>query len=136
MKEKLILVFAILCVTLFGCSDKSKNIISDYVFKVDDNTLNETSATFILENIGDNDFTFGEDYFIEKEEDGIWIQVEPINKLIFNMPANILKKGQSQTIIINWEYSYGKLSSGKYRICKNIFNSIGEENIYAYFSIK
>ena len=136
MKKKLILVFALICITLFGCNNKSKNLISNYIFEVDDNTLNEISATFILKNIGDSDFTFGEDYFIEKEEDGIWNRIEPINKLIFNMPANILKKGQSQTIIINWEYPYGKLSNGKYRICKSIFNSTKEENIYAYFLIK
>jgi hypothetical protein len=36
------------------------------------------------------------------------------------MPAYWIKSGEAKEIEINWEYGYGELSSGKYRILKGI----------------
>lgn len=61
----------------------------------------------------------------------------------FNMIAYILKPKESRKITVDWEYYYGKLSPGKYRLIKDVFSEsdipIEESNkvyIGAEFEIK
>ncbi|MDE5888901.1 MAG: hypothetical protein K2H20_02660, partial [Bacilli bacterium] len=83
-------------------------------------TLTNTGATFVLKNKSKNSITYGEPYWIEKEENGKWYVLETINDLVFNLPAYELKTNKSKELKIDFEYGYGKLASGKYRLVKKV----------------
>ena len=57
------------------------------------------------------------------------------------MEARILPKESTGKLEVDWEWLYGKLSAGEYRIGKEFMNFRGtgdfdEQVIYAEFSIK
>ncbi|MDD4608437.1 MAG: hypothetical protein PHD10_04845 [Bacilli bacterium] len=132
MKKLLCLILiGILC--LSGCTNnsvsigkKSKYIVSDNLvsLKVKEGTLTKSIATLILENYTDDDYLFGKPYAIEKEVNGIWYELNPIKELVFNLPAYSLKAKERIELEIDWEYGYGILSPGKYRIIKGVFPNL------------
>lgn len=123
-----------LFLSLVGCTtnnsvsigEKSKYAVSNnsISFKVKEGSLTKSKATFILENLTDNDYSYGNPFSIEKEVNGIWYELKPIKELSFNLPAYNLNAKDSKEIEIDWEYAYGKLTPGKYRIIKGVFHYI------------
>ena len=131
MKKIIILVLISLFV-LTGCSsdlEKSKIKVSksDVKFYVKEGTLTRSGATLILKNNGDKILNYGEPYEIEKYEDGSWRKIEA--DLNFIMPLYGLNPGEEKEINLDWEYGYGKLNKGKYRVLKNVYFE-GEEQFY------
>ena len=136
MKKKLLclVLIGIFSFTLVGCTNESKNNSVDigekskYVLRndlvsisVNEESLTNSKATFTLINHTDENYDYGEPYLIEYEKDGIWYKIVPINDMNFNMIAYILKPKESREITVDWEYHYGKLSPGKYRLIKDVF---------------
>ena len=86
---------------------------------IKDGTLTDIGATIIIKDTSDRDNIYGESYTLEKYEDNIWIKLTSINDVVFNdMGYHVNEKGILE-MIVNWEYGYGKLSTGKYRIVKD-----------------
>ena len=60
-------------------------------------------------------------FTVERFENGKWEEVPHVSEnLAWAMPAFIIKKNDVTEFKINWEWIYGKLDSGKYRISKEI----------------
>ena len=142
MKKKLLWIF--ICFGLiFGLSGCRKDLTDNNVFLlVKDGTLTNKGTTLILKNNSNIDYSYGEPYYIEREIDGVWKKVETIHDVVFNLPAWSIESGKSVEFNIDWEYGYGQLKSGKYRIVKEIFKSSSSNinnsvsfNIYAQFEI-
>ena len=83
----------------------------------------------IVENLSDKDLEYGNPYILEKYEDGFWKETQPINELLFTMPAFGLNRNESVELKINWEYGYGKLK-GKYRIVKRFSYKENDDHIF------
>lgn len=92
-------------------------------------TLTDTGLTMIVENLSDKDLEYGNPYTLEKYENGFWKDVQPINELLFTMPAFGLNRNESVELKINWEYGYGKLK-GKYRIVKRFSYKENDDHIF------
>lgn len=107
----------ILCSVLVGCSTDN-NAVS---LRVKEGSLTKTKATLIIENNTNREYIYGEPFIIEKETNGKWTELSPINEFAFNLPAYGLQAKTSIEIEIGWEYGYGKLNPGKYRIIKDVF---------------
>ena len=154
MRKKFCLILVIIsCLFLTGCNDLSKNNFintgeqSKYIIdknlvnlSVKDGSLTNSKAILIIENLTGDDFLYGYPYLVECEKEDIWYEIVPINDLNFNLPAFSLKEKQSVETLVDWEYHYGKLPSGKYRIIKTVFSdkdtSTKEINIAVEFTIK
>jgi hypothetical protein len=132
-----LVLIGIFCFTLVGCANESKNDSvnigeeSKYVLRddlvsmsVNEESVTNYKATFILINHTDETYDYGEPYSIEYEKDGIWYEIIPINDMNFNMIAYILEPKGSKEITVDWEYHYGKLIPGKYRIIKDVFREL------------
>lgn len=85
---------------------------------IKDGTLKNTGATLILTNNSDKDFQYGNPYEIEIKKDGKWYKINV--QLNFTLPAFSLKANETKEFEIDWEYGYGKLAKGTYRIIKSI----------------
>lgn len=134
-----ILFCGILLLGVSGCKDKiNKNV----TLSLKEGTLTNKGVTLILKNDSKISYSYGEPYYIEQEKEGKWRKLETIHDMVFNMPAWELETGKSVELSIDWEYGYGQLESGNYRIVKEIFkestsniNNSVSFNVYAKFEI-
>lgn len=83
---------------------------------------------------------FGDEFEMEVQNDGKWERVPDIlgGEYAFNAIAHIIAVGQSSEVDLSWEWVYGKLPAGEYRIKKEIhdFRGTGDFDkytVYAHF---
>lgn len=145
-KVLIILVSGMMLFVLTGCDNKKGNDnikigkesninITDknIILRIKDGTLSNTGATLILENSSDITISFGEDYWLEIEQNGKWYSLETINDFVVNTPLYHLKPSESKEKDIDWGYAFGTFPKGKYRITKNItleFENDKKEDTY------
>lgn len=104
-----------------------------------------TGATLVFRQSGGNptgELIFGDDYCIQRYENGEWADVPVAIKgnYGFHAVAYIIAPGEDREFQIDWEWLYGELGSGKYRIRKGVDDfrktaDYDEYEIYAYFEI-
>lgn len=77
------------------------------------------------------EISFGEDFKIEVEKDGNWKEADIVVKGAygFNDIAHLLSIGDMVEAKLDWEWLYGELEPGNYRITK----TVNQEEITAYF---
>lgn len=144
MNKILLIIISVLTIfTITGCTNKdlgskSKLDIKDdqVSMKVKEDTLTSSSATFIITNHTDGSFSYGEPYHLEKKVDGTWYILEPDEELNFILPAYQLDAHLSIEKNYNWEYGYGKLDKGDYRLVISVFNEKEDIHIAAEFTIE
>ena len=126
----------VLCSLLFfclvGCSYKNDFDIGeisdieilnrDVELVIKEGSLSNTGAVLILKNNSDTSITYGTPYEIEINKDGKWYKINV--ELYFTMPAFELKPGEEKEIELDWEYGYGKLAKGEYRIIKDYTENV------------
>lgn len=99
----------------------NENDIDGVAMKLIDNT--NTSVTIELLNTSDLDIQYGDAYTLEAKdhETGEWFRVNTIiDNYAFNSLAYTTQKGTPSTIDIDFEWLYGKLAKGTYRIVKEL----------------
>lgn len=121
----------------FGVNKKEEDpliINRGVISSIKDGSLSNTGVTLIITNLDSTDYTFGEAYTIEKNETGEWIDVDTIiDDYGFHMIGYNLKSGQTREIELNWEWLYGKLPVGYYRINKEfIYGSESDRQTYSF----
>lgn len=116
------IILAILCLTLTGCQGTPKqevNIPINPGWSITyDGKATNTNISFTITDQQENPNTYGEWYEIEKLVDDEWQKVPTINTCVFNDIGLQADKDKSIVFNIDWEYCYGTLDSGKYRIVK------------------
>ena len=91
--------------------------------------------------IAEGQLETGSAYWIERSENGNWVEVPPITEPMWDMMAHLIPSGESIEWTLDWTWLYGELNAGTYRICKTItdFKESGasESQLYcAEFEIK
>ena len=83
----------------------------------------KTGMKFAITNSNDTNITFGEDYKLQKLVNDSWESIPYINDTnwAFKAIAIMLSPNASSDKSINWEYMYGELPNGTYRIVKDFF---------------
>lgn len=85
---------------------------------IKEGTLTKSGATVVITDISFRQNVYGNCYYLEKEENGIWVELVPKKDLVFNSMGYFVGEDHILELEVNWEYVYGKLDSGKYRIVK------------------
>lgn len=107
---------------------KDYSIDTDKVtIEVDESTITPTSISIIITNNNENELTYGEEYKVQKNNNGKWENLEYLPNTIWNAMAYITKGNSQTTKKLNLEHTYGELSKGIYRIVKSVFNGNGGE---------
>lgn len=149
------LILAFICVFAFvGCNS---NTATDNPSA--EPTPNSWGVTLEAENISPEGLTIvckqsggeevselftGSFYTLQRSEDGEWKDIEFFPQeydVTWTSEAWIIPKDESTEWKVDWEWLYGKLPEGEYRIGKEIMNfrktgDYDEEIIYAYFEIR
>ncbi len=76
----------------------------------------------ILENNSGRDLVFGDGFEIQRKVDGDWYELAPIQDIAFHQVAYDLPAGETVTKPVKWDYIYGELPSGQYRIVQQVMD--------------
>lgn len=169
MKRFLTLSIVICCVLLASCEARSVGIIggADAPTSVivgksgdEDSSLNTdkwgitlhaenvttTGLVLKIKQFGGNssgELQTGVEYFLETNVDDEWQRVDTKTgqPLVWNAMAYMIKKNDITEMNIDWQYAYGELKPGFYRLKKEImdFRAAGdfdEETYEVYFTIE
>lgn len=126
--------------TKFSCMDDSTLYDGDVIFeetgvdkvRIAISDVSLTGVTLIIEDMNQTPYIYGEWYEIEKEVDGNWYPVETkIEHYGFNDIGYVVNEEHKVKFVIDWEWLYGSLPLGSYRIVKQV----NQQYIYVGFSI-
>ena len=130
--KKLTIIFLILMVLLSGCARESAyqpTGAANVTMTLSDVTT--TGAVVNIQDSGPEPFVYGEWFVIEREKDGGWYEVRTkITNYGFNEIGWLTDHGKL-TMTVDWEWLYGELPAGHYRILKQA----GTEIISAEFTV-
>ena len=116
---------------------ESDNSIKNVTLSIKENTLTNTGVTLILKNDSNKLLRYDEVYKIEVKQNNEWHKINA--ELYFNEPLWEVEQNKSQELELKWEYGYGKLTKGEYRIIKEVyFENESEKKFYisAEFTIE
>lgn len=109
---------------------------------IEEGTVTPVGLTVIFNNITDKEYIFGQHYLLETKIDGDWYELPTIiDNYGFEDIAFILSPDDQAEWSTDWEWLYGSLEPGEYRIIKDIidFRDTGDfDELYmaAEFTIK
>ncbi len=143
---KKIIIFALLgCLLLTSCQTDVAIDRDEWGLVLAAENVTDTGLTLVFTQSGDRptgELQTGEWYTLDKFTDGEWIvlDTEPLD-YAWNAIAYMIKENDVTKLDVNWEWLYGRLLAGKYRINKEIMNfrQAGDydEKIYsAEFEVK
>ena len=132
--KKLTVFILIMLALLCGCAQESAyqpTGAENVTMALSDVT--PTGAVVTIQDCNPEPFVYGEWYVIEQEKDGLWYEVKTkINDYGFNEIGWLTDDNGQLTMDVNWEWLYGKLPAGHYRILKQA----GTEIIGAEFTVE
>ena len=154
MKKWTVFVFVILCVfALVGCSSGSTPVIEDenaageWGIQVSAENISPTGLNYVITQSGGDptaSFRYGSHYWLEQYRDEEWVEVAYAPQeyeVGWTTEAHLINRDSTTTIHIDWEWLYGELPAGQYRIGKVIDNHRGpseqeHETYYVEFVIE
>ena len=153
MKSIVILVCVLSLTLLSGCN-KSENpdsqieqenltpsqfeSINDFEgvsMKVLNDTVSSTGLTVLFENDSDKSCIYGSFYLLEKKISDKWYEVPVVFEGDYGFDALgfPLKQSQTSEWPVEWEWLYGILDAGDYRIVKDILDFRGTGDFDTYY---
>lgn len=104
--------------------DKIDNEIKEVSMTIKEGTLSTSKATIIFTNKTEKEVVFGEYFHLEKKIDEEWKELPTIiENYGFDDIAYPLNEKKSRELVIDWEWLYGTLNEGEYRIVKDVYVS-------------
>ena len=103
-----------------------------------DGSVTPSGANVVLRNFTKNKYTYGDHYNVQRRVNDIWTDVEPvIDNYAFNDIGYSLVAQGTEEIKIDWEWLYGKLPVGDYRIIKQalFIRSPGDYDSYSLYAV-
>lgn len=102
--------------------------------------ISATGATILYNQYADKasgQLQYGEEYTIEKKENDKWVEVPVVveGDYAFHLVAYSIKTGEIAKQDIDWEWLYGALEPGEYRIGKTVndFRATGDYDGYKLY---
>lgn len=96
--------------------------------------LSSKGITLIFENNSDKNCIYGEFFSLEKSIDGKWYGLPVVveGDYGFNDIGYKLNPGEVEEFQVKWEWLYGSIENGHYRIVKDIsdFRGSGDFDVY------
>ena len=101
--------------------------------KIKEGSLTDTSVVVVIEDLNEEKYTFGEEFYIEKKETDRWKKLEIINDDYgFNEMGYLVGDDNKLEMNQDWSNIYGKLIPGKYRLVKSVY----KDSQIMYFSVE
>ena len=139
MRKNLIvnLFVVFVCFILSGCgANESINNAVGVTMTIKEGTLTKTGATVVITDVSGKKNVYGEEYRIDKLQNGKWKELEVIveGNYGWNLIGYYVDEDNTLELEHNWEWLYGELEIGEYRLVKNTSESGDSTN--HYFSVQ
>ena len=83
---------------------------------IKEGTLTKEGATIVVTDKNDYTYRYGEEFNIQKQEDGEWKDLQTKDMYFLNDTNNLIREDRTTQIILNWKYKYGELEAGHYKL--------------------
>ena len=143
MKMKLFVLLICMMFIFVGCSNEKEGVPTSHetvnnlegiTMHIKEGTVSSTGMTVVLENKTDKHISYGDPYTLEKNMDGKWFEVADIldGNYGFNDIGYKLPPSRANEWEVDWQWLYGKLDKGKYRLVKYVldFRQAGDFDRY------
>ena len=139
------LLMLIVCAAfgLVGCSNEKAGVppshetvnnLDGVTMRIKEGTVSSTGMTVVLENKTDKHISYGDPYTLEKNMDKKWFEVADIldGNYGFTDIGYELPPSKTNEWEVDWEWLYGKLDKGQYRLVKYVldFRKAGDFDRY------
>ena len=125
--KKLAVILIIALFVFAGCAESEPQIDPNLV-QIEITYSDSENITFDVINNYSGNIEFGSEYFIEYFDGEKWLPLEERTETFFTMIANVLSPGGKMNFSYDIAARYGELSSGKYRVYKDI-NLLNEDGV-------
>lgn len=100
------------------------NDLTNVRLEIVKNTLSREGFTLRIVNDSDKTLVYNGSFFLEQKVDGKWYEVNDIlgGKFGFEDIGYETNPQDSSELVIEWEWLYGKLNSGEYRLIKDVLD--------------
>ena len=124
-----ICIIGVIVISLLKSNEAEFNPMDNVTMEIVEGTLTSTGATIVITDLSGEDNTYSEWYRVDKLEDGKWYELDDIvnGNVGWHAVGRSVGEDNKLTMEINWEWLYGPLKNGKYRIVKGFSN---EKNPY------
>ena len=132
--KKVVVFVLVLFLLITGCSNSKETKLSNIKnVSINISNVSPSGATVVIKDTNKNPYKYEEWYEIETKISNKWVKVNPVIKEYgFNLVEYNVNENNEVEFKIDWEWLYGKLEPGNYRLLKCVNNKyIGVE-----FSIK
>lgn len=136
--KKILYLIIITTILITGCINKIDDkgeigVLNGITMTIKEDTLTRTGATIIITDTTGLNNIYGSSYRIDKKEDGIWQQAKIVieGNYGFTLEGYHVDKNNKLEMKIDWEWLYGKLTEGQYRIVKDT-SKIGEQTNHEF----
>lgn len=135
MKKIFPLILGIACIAILfaGCAKESAYTLTEVEnVSISLSDVSPVGATVTIKDTNKEPYIYGLWFSLEKETSGKWQEVKPIiDNFGFDEIGYLPDSNGEVTLTTDWEWLYGQLPSGNYRLLKQV----GSEYISVAFSI-
>lgn len=100
-----------------------------------DDSIKASEITLLFENQSRSHIVFSDDFFLEEKIDGVWYEVPVIINGVYSFDGlayEVLPSKESECKV-EWEWLYGNLKPGNYRILKSVQALTCSQGSYVYY---
>ena len=134
---KKLIVFLFVLAILTGCAEQpipstqiQQTQVENVTIQISD--ISSSGANLVITDTNPEPYVYGEWFKLQKEVNGQWQDVPPvIDNYGFHEIGYLPNNKGEVTFVINWEWLYGKLPAGTYRI----FKEVNRQEIFIEFEI-
>ena len=137
MKRETVFVIVSFCIIVIiilasinnsGKTQAELKTIEGIEMRIKEESLTNKSATIVIANNTEIDYSTDRKYRIDKNIDGSWYKISIKEDMVTTMESLPIFSGDSLELDLNWERCYGKFEPGKYRIVKNVTTDDNPKN--------
>lgn len=116
MKRIKYVLLLLIALVVTGCRE---NHLTDCTMEIKEGTLTTKGATIVITDHSKKKNTYGEWYRMDKKKGKKWVELKPIvEEYAFNMIGYNMDENDQLVLEVNWEWLYGSLEPGTYRLVK------------------
>ena len=135
MKKRIVFLFVLSILT--GCAEQpipstqiQQTQVENVTIQISD--ISSSGASLVITDTNPEPYVYGEWFKLQKEVNGQWQDVPPVvDNYGFHEIGYLPNNKGEVTFVINWEWLYGKLPAGTYRI----FKEVNRQEIFIEFEI-
>lgn len=100
------------------------NDLTNVRLEIVEDTLSREGLILLIVNESDKTLVYNGSFFLEQKVDGKWYEVKDIldGKFGFEDIGYGTDPQDSSELVIQWEWLYGELNSGEYRLIKDVLD--------------